>query len=134
VPDAAVEIFQADAAGRFAPECDDEWTGFGRCLTSLTGGFGFVTVKPGRPASPSRAPLAPAVDVLVHARGLLRPVRTRMYFPDEPASNALDPVLCAIDDPARRATLVARPVPSGYRFDIHLQASPGGQETVFFAC
>ena len=64
------------------------------------------------------------------ARGLLDRVVTRMYFPDEPAANAADPVLCSIGAPRRRATLVAVPEPEGQlRFDIFLQ---GERETVFF--
>ena len=68
----------------------------------------------------------------VFARGLLGRLVTRIYFPDEPAANRADPVLRAVADPGRRATLIAAAppgVPGGYRFDIHLQ---GDQETVFF--
>jgi protocatechuate 3,4-dioxygenase, alpha subunit len=68
--------------------------------------------------------------VSVFARGLLDRVVTRMYFPDEQTANAVDPVLCSIGDPARRATLIAVPEPEGeLRFDIWLQ---GDRETVFF--
>jgi len=57
-------------------------------------------------------------------------VVTRMYFPDEPAANAADPVLCSIGSQKRRATLIAVPEPEGHlRFDIYLQ---GERETVFF--
>ena len=68
----------------------------------------------------------------VFARGLLDRVVTRIYFPDETAANAADPVLSAID-PGRAATLIATAEPGGpagqFRFDIRLQ---GGRETVFF--
>jgi protocatechuate 3,4-dioxygenase, alpha subunit len=70
---------------------------------------------------------APHLTVLVFARGLLKPVLTRMYFPDEQAANAGDPVLVALDD---GSSLVARPVDDGLEFDIRLQ---GEAETVFFA-
>ncbi len=74
---------------------------------------------------------APHLDVSVFARGLLDRVVTRIYFADEPAANAADPVLAA--DPGRRATLIAGPphggAPGEFRFDIQLQ---GGRETVFF--
>ena len=63
------------------------------------------------------------------ARGLLRHQLTRIYFPDEEAANAADPVLAALpaDD---RASLVARRENGGLRFDIRMQ---GEQATVFFA-
>jgi protocatechuate 3,4-dioxygenase alpha subunit len=58
---------------------------------------------------------------------------TRIYFPDEQEANAADPVLAAIADPDRRATLVATAEtgspPGEFRFDIRLQ---GARETVFF--
>jgi len=64
----------------------------------------------------------------VFARGLLKPVWSRIYFGDETEANAGDGVLQSID-PGRRATLVATPDADGYRIDIRLQG-PG--ETVFF--
>ena len=63
------------------------------------------------------------------ARGLLKRLVTRMYFPDEMEANATDPVLSRLDDRARE-TLVARPDGDGLRFDIVLQ---GEGETTFFA-
>ena len=72
---------------------------------------------------------APHIDVSVFARGLLDRVVTRVYFADEAAANATDPVLAALPED-RRATLLARPAEDGYRFDVHLQ---GEHETVFFA-
>lgn len=126
VPDALVEIWQAGPDGR-APRTPGalrrtghDFSGFGRCATDRDGWYWFSTLKPGGPA--------PYIAVLVFARGMLKPVGTRLYFPDEPG-NATDPVLSAVE-PDRRATLIAeREGDRSYRFDVHLQ---GEQETVFF--
>jgi protocatechuate 3,4-dioxygenase alpha subunit len=67
--------------------------------------------------------------VAVFARGLLKRLVTRVYFPDEEAANAADPVLVSIEDPAMRSTLVARDVDGALEFDIHLQ---GDKQTAFF--
>jgi protocatechuate 3,4-dioxygenase alpha subunit len=132
VPDAVVETWQADPAGRFDHPDDPRgavagpagFRGFARCETATDGRYAFLTVKPG--ALPGGAP---HVDVSVFARGLLDRVVTRLYFPGEPA-NAADPVLASVE-PARRDTLVAvADDAGGYRFDIILQ---GADETVFFA-
>lgn len=130
VPDAAVELWQADPAGRFAAgEEPGAW--FGRCLTDGEGRFGFTTVKPGVVRLRTGQRQAPHVELLVFARGLLRPVRTRCYFPDEEGANGQDPVLAGISDEARRRTLVAVAEDEDrLRFDVHLQ---GPLETVFFA-
>jgi len=117
LPDAVVEVWQADADGRYRPEA-----GWGRCGTDDEGRYSFTTVKPGRVDGQ-----APHLEMLVFARGLLKPVLTRMYFPDE--DNAADPVLASLDA-ERRDTLVAVAGEGGLRFDIHLQ---GERETVFFA-
>ena len=119
VPDALVEVFQADSEGALASER------FGRCSTRPEGRFAFTTVKPG----PTADGCAPHLAVIVHARGLLVHLHTRVYFPEATAANALDPVLAQV--PAeRRHTLVAESDPDGgYRFDIRLQ---GVEETVFF--
>lgn len=131
VPDAVVELWQADRGGRLGTGTDDagmpQW--FGRCLTDDGGRYRFVTAKPGALARPAGTE-APHLELLVFARGLLRPVRTRVYFPDEREPNASDPVLSRV--PAdRRQTLVARQEGDSLVFDIHLQ---GRDETVFFAC
>jgi protocatechuate 3,4-dioxygenase alpha subunit len=134
VTDGLVETWQADPDGRFAhpdagPRRGDPripgFTGFGRCATDPgTGAFEIVTVKPG----PLGDGQAPHVDVSVFARGLLDRVVTRIYFPDEEAANAADPLLAALP-PERAATLVARPAGEGrLEFDVHLQ---GERETVF---
>ena len=128
VPDALVEIWQADASGRFAdPGATGAtgWTGFGRCPTDAEGRYRFTIVKPG----PVGDGQAPHIDVSVFARGLLQRLVTRVYFPDETDANGVDPVLGSIDDPLARSTLVASRDPDGLCFDIHLQ---GDAETVFF--
>jgi protocatechuate 3,4-dioxygenase alpha subunit len=111
VPDAAVEAWDR-SGGRW-----------GRCGTDADGTYRFVSARPrGRDGE------APHLAVLVFARGLLKPVLTRMYLPDEPEANAADPVLSAVD-PDERATLVARREPDGLVFDIRLQ---GEGQTTFF--
>ena len=136
LPDAMVEIWQADAEGRYAhpgdgrPLKSNSFRGFGRCPTDKDGGFRFETVKPGPVPGPKGAQQAPHINVGVFARGVLKRLFTRIYFADEPA-NASDPILALV--PAdRRATLIAKPDPAKpglYRFDIRLQ---GKDETVFF--
>ena len=116
VPDALVETWQADPDGRFG----HGFRGFGRCPTDAEGRFWVLTVKPGPVPHPGGGLQAPHVDLSIFARGLLRQAVTRVYFADEPAANAADPVLAAQPDPAR-ATLLAAPVAGGYHLDIHLQ-------------
>ncbi|WP_067965011.1 protocatechuate 3,4-dioxygenase subunit alpha [Nocardiopsis trehalosi] len=136
VPDGLIETWQADPDGRFDHPDDPRGAvaypglrAFGRCPTGPDGSWGVYTLKPGPVPGPGGVPQAPHIDVSVFARGMLHRTVTRVYFPDEPDANAADPVLSAIEDPAARATLVARPAPDGYRFDIRLQ---GNDETVFF--
>jgi protocatechuate 3,4-dioxygenase, alpha subunit len=133
VPDAMVEIWQADAAGRFADGSQTAldpagFTGFGRCGTDA-GGFSFVTVKPGRVPGPGGVLQAPHIDVAVFARGLLKQLVTRIYFPDEDEANTADPLLASLG-PDERATLIAAPDGDALRFDIRLQ---GEGQTVFLA-
>jgi protocatechuate 3,4-dioxygenase alpha subunit len=143
VPDAVVETWQADAGSRFDHPDDPRgavgpatpgFRGFGRCATDLDGRYQIVTVRPGPLPSPDGGTEAPHLDVSVFARGLLDRVVTRIYFADEAAANAADPVLTAITEPARRESLLASAVAgrdlSQFRFDIWLQ---GERETVFFA-
>ncbi|MFC6015857.1 protocatechuate 3,4-dioxygenase subunit alpha [Plantactinospora solaniradicis] len=138
VPDALVETWQADPDGRFDHPDDPRgahpsdvpgFRGFGRSATDADGRYEIRTVKPGALPGPDGVTEAPHLNLSIFARGLLHRLVTRLYFPDEEAANATDPVLGSID-PARRATLVASPAPDGFRFDIHLQ---GTDETVFFA-
>ncbi len=127
VPDAMVEVWQADPAGRYGSE---DFSGFGRSRTDAGGGFAFVTVKPGPVTDQDGTLQAPHVNVVVFARGLLRQVITRLYFPDEGEANAGDPVLSSIGDAGLRETLVARDEGGGaYRFDVRLQ---GEGQTAFF--
>lgn len=127
VTDALVEFWQADGTGSYGGE--DGFAPFGRSGTADGGRFRFVTVKPGAVAGPDGRMQAPHIDVSVFARGLLRRLVTRLYFPDEEEANTADPALSAVRDPDRRATLVAAAEEGGYRFDIRLQ---GDGETVFF--
>jgi protocatechuate 3,4-dioxygenase, alpha subunit len=110
VPDGLLELWHGDQ--------------FARCPTDPEGAFHAVVRKPA-----GEGGQAPHLHVLVLARGLLKPVVTRLYFPDEAAANAADPVL-ALVEPERRATLVARDEGGVLRFDVRLQ---GEGETVFFA-
>ncbi len=138
VDDALVEIWQANAAGRYAhPEdtredlpLEDGFTGFGRCAADQEGLYEFLTVKPGPVPGPNGRPQAPHIDVSVFARGLLNRLVTRIYFPDEAEANAADPVLSLIEDEAERQTLVATQADGALRFDIRLQ---GDGETTFFS-
>ena len=137
VIDALIEIWQANSAGRYndpqdgrvGPPLDERFSGFGRCATDDQGRFRFRTVKPGRVPGPGGTEQAPHIEVSVFARGLLKRLVTRIYFPGETEANRSDPVLEQIDDPDRRATLLAVEEDGGYRFDIHLQ---GDRETAFF--
>ena len=138
VPDALVEIWQANAHGRYHHPADAgpaaldlSFLGSGRSGTAEDGSYWFETVKPGPVAFDGERLQAPHICVTVFARGLLNHLVTRLYFEDEPA-NALDPVLqCVPED--RRATLLARRESGDemvvYRFDIVLQ---GAGETAFF--
>jgi len=115
VPDAILEIWHGDV--------------FVRCATDASGRYRITIAKPAVTRGASGTTPAPHLEVSVFARGLLRHLATRIYFPDEEEANAVDPML-ALVDPARRPTLVARRDGSGLRFDIRLQ---GTAETVFFA-
>lgn len=130
VTDGLVETWQADPDGRFDHPDDPRgasgsgFGGFGRCATDAVGRFEIVTAKPGALGDGQ----APHIDVSVLARGLLDRVVTRIYFPDEAAANATDPLLASLP-PERAATLVAAAAePGELRFDIRLQ---GEGETVF---
>lgn len=128
VPDAMIEVWQADRDGRFDhPDDGRGFTGFGRAGTT-EGTFAFTTVKPG--CVPGAGGMqAPHISVSVFARGLLKRVVTRIYFPDEGERNAADPVLSSIRDRRLRGTLISCHENGSLRFDIHLQ---GDGQTAFF--
>jgi protocatechuate 3,4-dioxygenase alpha subunit len=133
IPDAMIEIWQADGQGRYAHPADPRgsnlgFKGFGRMGTGTDAKARFIfdTIKPGSIDGQQ----APHVNVIVFMRGLPAHVFTRLYFSDEAAANARDPVLATV--PAdRRQTLIATRDDDGavYRVDIHMQ---GPNETVFF--
>jgi protocatechuate 3,4-dioxygenase alpha subunit len=137
VPDALVEIWQANSFGKYAHHDDYQdkpldpgFTGFGRCPTNSEGTFKFRTVKPGAVPSSTEAPQAPHINVSIFMRGLLNRLVSRIYFSGD-ERNGADEVLGLVD-PARRSTLFARPDPfnlNAYRWDVVLQ---GPHETVFF--
>lgn len=138
VPDAMVEIWQADAQGIYAhpadsrhTQADPHFVGFGRAPTGPDGEYSFRTIRPGPVERQGEPSMAPHLNLRVFARGMLIHASTRMYFPDEP-TNADDPALALVPE-ARRSTLVAtleggEGLPT-YRFDLVLQ---GENETVFF--
>jgi protocatechuate 3,4-dioxygenase alpha subunit len=137
VPDALLELWQADANGeyfdrQYASRAGAKmFTGFGRIPTSDTGTFRFTTIKPGPVRSRSGGPAhAPHIAVTIFMRGLLRHLSTRIYFPADP-HNAADPVLHHIPE-ARRGTLIAIPSETEankFEWNVVLQ---GESETVFF--
>jgi protocatechuate 3,4-dioxygenase alpha subunit len=141
IEDALVEVWQADAEGRYRHP-DDRWdgvpgagtfTGFGRARTDFRSGVYVIeTILPGRVPGPDRRPQAPHLNLIVQARGMLMASFTRCYFEDQASANAEDAVLMLVPE-ERRATLVATleapdADPPLYRFDIRF----GGEaETVF---
>ncbi len=140
--DVLVELWQADAQGRYAHPADRQaagagdaaFRGWGRaCSDFETGVFTFETIKPGAVAGRDGVPMAPHLNLWIAARGINIGLNTRMYFDDEAQANATDPVLRLIEWEVRRKTLVARREKRGahvvYCFDIRLQ---GDAETVFF--
>ena len=141
VRDAQVEIWQANAHGRYRhPEdrqdkpLDPAFKGFGRTVADFgTGLWWFETVKPGPVAGRHGTVMAPHINVAIFARGINVHLNTRIYFADEPEANAADPVLRLIEQPHRRETLLARREERDrtivYRIDLRLQ---GEGETVFF--
>jgi protocatechuate 3,4-dioxygenase, alpha subunit len=137
VPDAMLEIWQANSHGKYAhPEdkqnktLEADFHGYGRIPTDANGAFRFQTIKPGSVAGPDDKPQAPHIVVSVFARGLLRRLVTRIYFPDETA-NAGDFVLNLVESP-RRETLVAHKL-AGQEGNLEWNVILRGDgETVFF--
>jgi len=131
VTDAILEIWQADDKGRYGTQA---FAGWGRTASDFeTGLFRFETIKPGATPFRDGRPQAPHISFSIFARGINIHLQTRMYFPEETAANAADPVLEAVAERELIATLIAQKDARGgravYHFDIHLQ---GDRETVFF--
>ena len=140
--DVLVEIWQANSEGRYRhpadtqnKRLDEDFRGWGRTGADFkTGLYTFETIKPGQVVGRRGARMmAPHVNFWIVARGINIGLNTRMYFSDEQAANAADPVLNLIEQEMRRSTLIAkREAKDGktvYTFDIRLQ---GENETVFF--
>lgn len=135
VSDAMVEIWQANAGGRYAsPDdaraeipLDEGFIGFGRSSTTDDGVYRFRTVRPGAVPGPGNSQQAPHIAVGVFGRGLIKRLVTRLYFEDA-ETNADDPILALVPE-ERRHTLIAHKQGDVWRFDIRLQ---GADETVFF--
>lgn len=138
VKDVLIEVWQANSQGgynhpedRRELEVESDFRGWGRVVPDLaTGVFDFETVKPGPVPARGGGSQAPHLSLWLVARGINIGLATRMYFGDEEAANAADPLLNRIESPARRRTLIAPRDPGAprYRFDIRLQ---GEDETVF---
>ena len=129
VPDAVVEIWQADAAGKYPPDSPD-CRGFGRLGTDAEGLCTFDTIRPGSIVDAQGNRDAPHINVCLFMRGLLRHIYTRAYFADDPALSR-DPVLAMLSDDGRES-LIARPLghdAAEWTFEIRLQ---GEDATVFF--
>lgn len=137
VRDSFLELWQADHQGRYDEVFDPEkaFNGFGRSATTFDAGseWRVQTVKPGVVRNAAGVPMAPHINVSLFARGINIHLQTRLYFDDEAAANAVDPVLNLIEQPQRRETLIAKRCEvdgkPAYRFDIRIQ---GEGETVFF--
>jgi protocatechuate 3,4-dioxygenase alpha subunit len=135
--DSMIELWQADSQGRYqhpvdprSAAADKNFSGFGRLETDVNGVCVFETVKPGQVPCAGGSAQAPHINVTLFARGLGKPLRTRIYFAGEVA-NANDSIL-ALVPAGRRETLLAKQVPGqpgAWAVEIHLQ---GEAETVFF--
>jgi protocatechuate 3,4-dioxygenase alpha subunit len=139
IPDALIEIWQADANGYFYHPADPnhaladpQFKGFGRTDTVKNGKFTFLTVKPGAVAYDETQLQAPHINIRIFSRGMLIHAYTRLYFSDEQTANAVDPILNLVE-PDRRTTLIAQREQSEgqptYTFNIIMQNKG---ETVFF--
>ena len=140
LPDGMIEIWQADAAGRYdhphdpasgASEDGRSASGFGRLPTRDDGGFTFTTVKPGRVRAPDGSLQAPHIVLACFARGLLKHLSTRIYFDDEADPNAEDFVLQRVPSTRRFTLIAAGDGHARYRWTLTMQGTPES-ETVFF--
>ena len=137
VTDALIEIWQANAAGRYDhPEdgqdkpLDATFGGFGRAPTDEEGTFRFFTIKPGAVPGLHNEMQAPHINISILARGVLKRIATRLYFADEAEMNRVDPVLNLVPEGRRKTLIAERDAASPvYRLDLVIQ---GENETVFF--
>jgi protocatechuate 3,4-dioxygenase, alpha subunit len=134
VPDAMIEVWQADSEGNYAHPAGDAdeagFGGFGRMATAEDGSCTFETIRPGCVPGPGETVQAPHINVSILGRGILKRLSTRLYFAGEPA-NATDPILALVPG-NRRPTLLAQPdpaSPANWIFNVRLR---GESETVFF--
>ena len=137
VKDILIEVWQADGGGIYphpedprAAQCAPGFRGWGRVISDFdTGLFAFDTIKPGPVPGRAGKTQAPHLSLWLVSRGINIGLNTRMYFPEDSALHAADPVLASVEQRARVATLIATvTAPGNYRFDIRLQ---GDGETVF---
>ena len=129
VPDAIVELWQADRTGSYGAASAD-FRGFGRLGTDPSGSCAFETIRPGAATAGDGSRQAPHINLCLFMRGLLRHIYTRAYFDGDPRL-AQDAVLAKVPE-ERRGTLIAHPSAgstSDWIFEIRLQ---GEHETVFF--
>jgi protocatechuate 3,4-dioxygenase alpha subunit len=138
ISDAMIELWQANAAGRYdnpedqgPGELDPSFQGFGRVAADAQGYFTVETIKPGRVRGLGNSLQAPHIEISVFARGVLKRLVTRLYFEGDPTNDS-DPVLALIEDAQRRSTILAKKnpeKPGSWLFTLHLG---GPRETVFF--
>lgn len=134
--DAMIEIWQANAAGRYHSygdtrtdvAVDPHFTGFGRAASGPEGEFRFKTIRPGRVPGPGNSLQAPHIAISVFGRGLLKRLVTRLYFEDG-EGNGVDPILSLVPEARRKTLLATRRRDGSWWFEIVLR---GGRETVFF--
>jgi protocatechuate 3,4-dioxygenase, alpha subunit len=134
IPDALLEVWQADAQGRFNAQAgktgaNAQFIGWGRADTDKDGGYHVETIKPGAVPAPTSGQQAPHLLIAVFARGMLRHLYTRIYFAEDNAAHAADPILAQVPAARRKTLMAAKGADGVYRFDIRIQ---GGDETVFF--
>ena len=131
VRDVLIETWQANSAGNYlgCGTVEAGFRGWGRVIPDFESGeWSFDSVKPGPVLDRSGALMAPHISLWLVARGINVGLNTRLYFADEEAANAADPVLNLIKQSGRRQTLIAERIEGGYQFDIRLR---GNNETVF---